>query len=111
MIKPIKIILPENNTVKNKLKKKISEYEKRVSKLKKKLNRHNPDFSYKSIPGYKALIARRLYLTGEIETKELAKELHEEYGSVDPEDFNTAAGVIKDYCQTGGKKVKKGTGF
>jgi hypothetical protein len=111
MIKPFKIILPNNSSIKNKLKQKISEYEKRVTKLKKKFNLNNPDFSYNSIPGYKALIARRLYLTGEIETKELAKELHEEYGRVDPEDFNTAAGVINDYCETGGKKVKKGTGF
>jgi hypothetical protein len=35
----------------------------------------------------------------------------EEYGRLNADEFNTAAGVIHDYCQTGGKKVKKGTGF
>lgn len=111
MIKPFKIILPSNAQLQKKLKKKLSEYEKRVARLKKQLYMNNPELSYNSIPGFKALITRRLYLRGEVETKELAKELVEEYGRVDSEEFNAAASVINDYCQTGGKKVKKGSGF
>jgi len=110
MIKTFRIVLPNDLAVRDKLKKKITEYEKRVSKLKKKLH-FNPDLSYKSIPGFKALIAKRLYQRGEIETSEMARELTEEYGRLDPEQFNAAASVINDYCNTGGKKVKKGTGF
>ncbi len=111
MIKPFKIILPANTGLQKKLKKKLSEYDKRVSVLKKKIYTHNPDLSYISIPGLKALITRRLYQRGEVHTQELAQELIEEYGRVNSEEFNAAAGVINDYCETGGKKVKKGTGF
>ncbi len=111
MIKPFKIIMPKNVRLQNKLKKKLSEYEKRVSKLKKNLHINNPELSYNSIPGFKALITRRLYLRGEVETQELAKEIVEEYGRLDNDEFNAAAGVINDYCKTGGKKVKKGSGF
>lgn len=111
MIKPFKIILPESIKLKKKLKNKLSEYENRVTRLKKNLYVNNPELSYNSIPGFKALITRRLYLHGEVETKELAKELIEEYGKVDLDDFNAAAGVINDYCKTGGKKLKKGSGL
>jgi len=111
MIKPFKIILPNNVKLQNKLKKKLSEYEKRVSRLKKKLHINNPELSYNSVPGFKALITRRLYQRGEVETKELAREIVEEYGRLDSDEFNVAASVINDYCETGGKKVKKGSGF
>jgi hypothetical protein len=110
MIKTFRIVLPNDLAVRDKLKKKITEYEKRVLKLKEKFH-VNPERSYNSIPGIKALIARRLCQRGEIETREMAKELTEEYGRLDPEQFNIAAGVINDYCSTGGKRVKKGTGF
>lgn len=108
MIKPLKIILPESVPLQNKLKKKLFEYEQRVLRLKKKLYANNPDLSYISMPGFKALITRRLYQRGEVQTRELAKEIIEEYGRVDSDEFNIAAGVIDDYCKTGGKKVKKG---
>ncbi len=111
MIKPFKIILPKNDRRQVKLKKKLSEYEKRVRRLKKTIHINNPELSYNSIPGFKALITRRLYLRGEVETQEFVRELVEEYGSVDFDEFNNAAGVIHDYCETGGKKVKKGSGF
>jgi len=110
MIKPFKIILPENAQLQNKLKKKLHEYEKRVSRLKRKIHSNNPDLSYISMPGFKAIITRRLYQRGEVHTQELAKELIEEYGRVDSDEFNVAAGVINDYCKTGGKKLKKGNG-
>lgn len=110
MIKPLKIILPENTQVKTMLQKKLSEYERRVARLKKKIHSGNPELSYISIPGFKALITRRLYQRGEVKTQELAQEIVEEYGRLNADEFNTAAGVIQDYCQTGGKKLKKGTG-
>ncbi|MEZ4551868.1 MAG: hypothetical protein R2860_15910 [Desulfobacterales bacterium] len=107
MIKPFKIVLPESAPLKKNLKKKLNEYEKRVSLLKKKIYSSNPELSYISMPGFKALITRRLYQRGEVNTQELAQELIEEYGRVNYEEFNTAASVIDDYCKTGGKKVKK----
>ena len=107
MIKPFKIVLPESAPLKKNLKKKLNEYEKRVSLLKKKIYSSNPELSYISMPGFKALITRRLYQRGEVNTQELAQELIEEYGRVNYEEFNAAASVIDDYCKTGGKKVKK----
>jgi hypothetical protein len=111
MIKPFNIILPSNTGLQKKLKKKLSEYDKRVDRLKKKIYSNNPELSYISIPGLKAMITRRLYQRGEVHTQELAKELIEEYGRVNSDEFNAAAGVINDYCETGGKKVKKGSGL
>jgi hypothetical protein len=89
------------------LQKKLSEYEQRVARLKKKIHNGNPDLSYISIPGFKALITRRLNQRGEVETRELAQEIVEEYGRLNADEFNAAAGVIQDYCETGGKKLKK----
>lgn len=111
MIKSIKIILPDNHKAKAKLTKKLREYEKRVEKLKKTCPSDNPDISYNSFTGYKALIARRLCQRGEVQSRELAEELKEEFGRLDPDTYNNAVGVIYDYCRTGGKNVKKGTGF
>jgi hypothetical protein len=111
MIKSFKIVLPRSAAIQNKLKKKLSEYEQRVAKLKKKLYTSNPELSYNSLPGLKALITKRLYQRGEVETRELAKEITEEYGKLDSEEFIVAASVIQDYCITGGVNVKKGTGF
>jgi len=111
MIKSIKIILPKNQKAKAKLEKKLHEYEKRVEKLKAACNTDNPDITYNSFTGYKALIARRLCQRGEVQSRELAEELKEEFGRLDPDTYNNAVGVIYDYCQTGGKNVKKGTGF
>ena len=111
MIKSIKIILPENQKAKAKLKKKLHEYEKRVDKLKKACACDNPDITYNSFTGYKALITRRLCQCGEVQSCELAEELKEEFGRLDTDTYNNAVGVIYDYCQTGGRNVKNGTGF
>jgi hypothetical protein len=61
------------------------------------------------MPGYKALIIRRLFSAGEVETTRVAFEIKEEFGKLDPDLFNTAARVIYDYCKTGGRNVKKGS--
>lgn len=111
MINEFQIKLPDDEAIREKLLKKMQEYEKRVRGLKKKLQLPNPEMSYKSIPGFKALIARKLYHQGEVNTRQIAKELTEEYGKLDDDQFNLAASVIQDYCDTGGKKVKQGTGF
>jgi len=111
MIKSIKIILPNNQKAKARLKKKLHEYEKRVDKLKAACHTDNPDITYNSFTGYKALIARRLCQRGEVESRELAEELKEEFGRLDPDTYNNAVGVIYDYCRTGGKNVRNGTGF
>ena len=111
MIKSIKIFLPQNRAAKARLEKKLNEYERRVEQLKKACPFDNPDISYNSFNGYKALLARRLCLRGEVNSLELAQELKEEFGSLDTDSYNNAVRVIYDYCHTGGKNVRNGTGF
>ncbi len=111
MVKSIKIIMPENQRLKARLEKKMLEYEDRVARLKRRRKYDCPDIAYNSFNGYKAMIARRLYKCGEVQSLELARELTEEFGRLDTEMFNNAVQVIYDYCRTGGKNVKHGTGF
>jgi len=99
--------MPDNPDVKNHLRKKFAEYTQRVQKIKKNCKHGNPELSYNSMPGYKALIIRCLFNSGEVETKKIAHEIREEFGKLDSNLFNSAARVIYDYCETGGKNVKK----
>jgi hypothetical protein len=107
MINSLKIKLPDNPEIKNKLRKKFTEYTTRVQKIKKECAHSNPQLCYNSLPGYKALIIRQLFSVGEVETRRMASEIKEEFGKMDAASFNTAARVIYDYCKTGGKNLKK----
>jgi hypothetical protein len=111
MIKSVRIFLPQNPSAKARLEKKLNEYERRVAQMKQVCPYDNPDISYNSFNGYKALLARRLCLRGEVQSRELAEELKEEFGSLDTDSYNNAVRVISDYCRTGGKNVRNGTGF
>ncbi len=111
MIKNLTIRLSNDPEIKNKLKKKLFDYEKRIQKLKQECTHNNPELALNSSPGYKALIVRRLITVGEVKTPEMAKEIKEEFGTLNVELFNNATKVIYDYCRTGGKNVKSGSGF
>jgi hypothetical protein len=111
MIKYLNIRLPDDPLIKIRLKKKLTEYEKRLEKLKQECKHNNPELAFNSSPGYKAQIVRRLITVGEVKTPEMAKEIKEEFGTLDFDMFNNAAKVIYDYCRTGGKNVRSGTGF
>jgi esterase/lipase len=107
MIESLKIIMPDDPEIKSHLRTKFAEYTQRIQKIKQERYQSNPQLSYNSMPGYKALIIKRLFKTGEVETKKIASEIKEEFGRLDPKLFNSAAQVIYDYCKTGGKNVKK----
>lgn len=111
MIKQLTIRMPDDPQIKNKLKKKLFDYEKRIQKLREKCKHNNPELACNSSPGYKAQIVRRLITVGEVRTSEMVKEIKEEFGTLDCDMFNNAAKVIYDYCRTGGKNVKSGSGF
>ena len=111
MIKHLTIRLPGDPEIKNKLKKKLFDYERRIQKIKQEHKHDNPVLALNSSPGYKAEIVRRLITVGEVKTSEMAKEIKEEIGTLDVELYNNAAKVIYDYCRTGGKNVKSGSGF
>jgi len=106
MIKSLKIMMPDDPELKNFLKRKLLEYTGRVEKIKKLQPDTNPQLYHESIPGYKAFIIKNLLSFGEVETKQVAYAIKEEFGSMDTKLFNLAAQVIYDYCETRGKNVK-----
>ena len=111
MIESFKIVMPKNPEIKEKLQKKFAEYSNRIQKIKNKCAHDNPELSYNTMTGYKTMILERLLSYGEVETMQIAFEMKEEFGKLDPKMFNSAARVINDYCMTGGKNVTKGSGF
>lgn len=111
MIKSVTIFLPQKNKIRARLEKKLNEYENRVEQLKRLCPHDNPEISYNSFNGYKALLVRRLFLRGEVQSREMAEELREEFGTLDTDNYNNAVRVISDYCRTGGRNVRKGSGF
>ncbi len=113
-----KIVLPEDARLKAKLERKLEEYRGRMSKIKEEGDNKfkHPELLFQingSYRGacYKASILERLLETGEVNTWDISKELATEYGTFDVQRFNNAAGVIDDYCTTGGKNCSGGTGF
>lgn len=111
MIESFKIVMPKNPEIKEKLQKKFVEYSNRIQKIKKECPHDNPELCYNTMSGYKAMILKRLLNLGEVETMQIAFEMKEEFGKLNPKLFNSAARVINDYCVTGGKNVTKGSGF
>lgn len=107
MIRKTKISLPNSPKLLNRLQKKIKEYQQRLARLKKSKTYTNPVEADSTITAYKVFIAKRLTQQGEVDTYALSQELREEYGYLDFNAFNNAAGVIEDYCKTGGKHVTK----
>ena len=79
--------MPDNPDVKSRLKKKLAEYTNRVEKIKKQCTHGNPELCYNSMPGYKALIIKRLFAMGEVDTMKIAFEIKEEFGRLNPTMF------------------------
>lgn len=90
-----KIKLPRGQAIRSKLEDKLAEYQGRVG----------------IDAEYKAAIVEELLEKGKVYPSELKIELLGKYEYVDGGAFDNAVGVIADYCKTGGKNVKDGTGF
>lgn len=98
------LILPDDEMRKKQLQKKLEEYEKRKDPFK------HPGLQMSNI--CKIEVLSRLLKDGRVITFDLANEMFDRYGSYfDIDSFNVACGVIKDYCETGGKVVSGGTGL
>ena len=112
MSEEYKIVLPKDEVLKGKLERKLEEYKGRLEKLDdgykhpELIRRCNIDSEYK------IAVLERLLADGEVNTHAVSLELHKKYGIIDIEAFNNAAGVIEDYCMTGGiKNTYGGTGL
>ena len=109
--KPIYLILPNDPATKEKLEGKLNDYKKRIGESIKQNPGIAPEAIFCTDAGYKAAIVERLFDKGLVNLSEFAKELKRKYGFINTEDYNNAAGVIDDYCTTGGKNTTGGTGF
>ena len=98
------IVLPENETHKTQLRRKLEEYKGRVKPFRA------PELQMDTI--YKMTVLERLLRDGQVNTWELSREIAKTYGSdFDGHAFNNACGVIEDYCETGGQNTNGGTGL
>jgi hypothetical protein len=104
-----KITLPEDELIINALEKKLGEYEGRLKPFEyvhpeeARKNSHYIDALYKSI------ILKKLFEAGSVGTFELAEDIAKNQGFFYEDKYNNAAGVIDDYCKTGGKNTSKGS--
>ncbi len=114
-----KIELPKDFERIEKLEIKLEEYKRRLQDKKAKI-KDSPELEWKApeqvfpmLAGtiYKIAIGEKLLSEGEVKTYELSQELSKKYGTFVPRAFNKACTVIEDYCKTGGKNVRGGTGF
>jgi len=109
-----KIILPEDESIKGALEKKLEEYKRRLNKSIEKEPCMHPELLSQVDPTYidslyKVVITEKLLKEGVVDTFELSKEIVRDYGFFNVSGYNNAAGVIDDYCKTGGKNTSKGS--
>ncbi|MCX6723949.1 MAG: hypothetical protein NT155_02095 [Candidatus Staskawiczbacteria bacterium] len=95
--------MPEDPALREKLEKKLEEYEGRTAEREKAKKEQPP------IATYKEVILRFLLKDGAVKMSDLLKDLSEIHGNVDRTSFDNAAKVIEAYVKGG--KVSGGTGL
>ena len=107
-----KIVLPNDERVREALRFKMQEYKRRLEGAQRDIFKH-PDliFMQNTDSAYKFVIAKALLDKGEVDTWELSKAFYGASGYVDVESFNNAADVINNYVRANGRNVRGGTGF
>ncbi len=100
--RPPIIMLPEDETRRRQLLKKLSEYRER-------LRQHPFDHPGRQMDVIcKKTVLERLFRFSQVDTWTLSCEMAKTYeNSFDISAFNNACGVIEDYCKTGGQNVRK----
>ena len=109
-----KIKLPENSEMVQRLQDKLGDYKQRLEYEESEIDPYKaPEtvFSMLVDTRYKIAVLEKLLNDGEVNTFELSKELNDQDGRLDTQAFNNACAVIDDYCKTGGKNVRGGTGL
>ena len=109
-----KIELPKDPEIVQKLQSKLKEYKQRLEEKKLKMDEWAaPEQVFPMLVGtkYKIAVLEKVLKDGEIKTFKLSRELEEQDGQFDKHAFNNACTVIEDYCKTGGKNIRGGTGL
>lgn len=101
---PVWIVLPTDETRKQQLRDKLVEYKKRMVPYRA------PEMQMNTI--CRTTVLEQLLCDSRVNTWELSQKMAETYGSgFDVNAFNEACGVIEDYCKTGGRNLRGGTGL
>lgn len=110
------ITLPDEESRKRSLFYKLREYKNRLDLIKNR-NPYAHSGMIRKISiengglGYKIDILERLLEKGELDAHTFSLELSERDGFFDVNKYDLAAGIIDDYCRTGGKNLCRGTGL
>ncbi|MBI1975038.1 MAG: hypothetical protein HYS57_01605, partial [Parcubacteria group bacterium] len=100
------IVLPDDETRKQQLRDKLTQYKGRVHPYRA------PELQMNMDTICKIAVLERLLCDGQVSTWDLSREMAKTYGSgFDVNAFNNACGVIEDYCKTGGQNLRGGTGL
>ena len=104
-----KITLPQNDSIKKALEKKLVEYKGRLAEFNGiPLTIKSEDKQTDSV--YKIAIIEELFQKGEVDYRQMQIDLTEKHGFLTYR-YNEAFFVIGDYCETSGKNTSGGTGF
>ena len=109
-----KIELPKNPEIIKRLQNKLKDYKQRLAEKKKKIDAYKaPEqvFHILADTNYKIAVLEKVLLEGEVSMHELSRELNAKDGQFDAHAFNNACGVVENYCSTGGKNARGGSGF
>jgi len=107
-----RIVLPPDKYTQKVLRDKLEEYESRLNRRKRELFTHSESFIRANLHAiYKHAILERLLKEGEIDTFSFSLELQRLHGFFDILNYADAVAVINDYCTTGGRNVRGGTGL
>jgi len=95
-----KIILPDNQNIKDMLGEKLEEYQGIINQYKERFPDDPDNVVYTTTAGYKAAIVERLFKDGQVDSWKFYAELELKWGFIYPDIYRDAAREINDYCQT-----------
>ncbi len=106
-------IIELNEEFRERLQAKLQEYEKRwEAKVANEGPYDHPEAKFTSSTYYKKELAAKLLAQGKVDTHEFSRELFTRHNECfDPDNYNTACGVLHDYMLTGGEHTLQSTGF
>jgi len=122
MYKKIYLELPKDEKRVGTLKKKMGEYAQRLQDLKERIetdhSNWHPEYIMRFVEqsqNYMNLrVFSELFLTPKLETTNFSLELDDEgfiYDKKSLDRYNLACAILDDYCKTGGKNCRGGTGL
>jgi len=112
------IVLPTDERLRERLRKKLIEYNARISEPGSPWEFQHPELAHKLYHDlrdacYKAHVLEMVLASAEpVDTRSLSLEMAEKYGDAfDLKQFSNACGVIAFYCGNNAKKAIGGTGL